>query len=209
MDRRVLPLKSLTYSFQISPAFPLSVSKCLHNPAVTWHDKGNGSLCQGLQLPVPCPSHADRFQVLPRAQGWPSRWAFVPVIYTQLYFWVTVVTDSANQLYNNLLPLLPDHSHHHHNHHHHHHHHLHNHTDGKSPRNASISIGKYCYLWFIIDIYNKAKLHVHYICCCPFIQITFMLDKRPASWVSKFSHWNHCIISVEVLLVYNTQTWEW
>jgi len=69
MDRRVLPLKSLTYSFQISPAFPLSVSKCLHNPAVTWHDKGNGSLCQGLQLPVPCPSHADRFQVLPRAQG--------------------------------------------------------------------------------------------------------------------------------------------
>ncbi|CAM4589149.1 unnamed protein product [Leuciscus chuanchicus] len=34
----------------------------------------------------------------------------------------------------------PDHSHHHNHHHHHHHHHLHNHTDGRSPRNTSISI---------------------------------------------------------------------
>uniref|UniRef100_A0A673LZG7 Zinc transporter ZIP6 n=1 Tax=Sinocyclocheilus rhinocerous TaxID=307959 RepID=A0A673LZG7_9TELE len=36
-----------------------------------------------------------------------------------------------------------DHSHHHnqhHHHHHHHNHHLHNHTNGRSPRNASINI---------------------------------------------------------------------
>uniref|UniRef100_A0A8C1JTY7 Zinc transporter ZIP6 n=1 Tax=Cyprinus carpio TaxID=7962 RepID=A0A8C1JTY7_CYPCA len=37
-----------------------------------------------------------------------------------------------------------DHSHHHN--HHHHHHHLHNHTNGRSPRNASIIIGKYVLL---------------------------------------------------------------
>uniref|UniRef100_A0A8C1JT08 Zinc transporter ZIP6 n=1 Tax=Cyprinus carpio TaxID=7962 RepID=A0A8C1JT08_CYPCA len=39
---------------------------------------------------------------------------------------------------------FPDHSHHHN--HHHHHHHLHNHTNGRSPRNASIIIGKYVLL---------------------------------------------------------------